>query len=259
MKIALMLAWFAAVACLSPLDARADSLAGVFARGNRAYAKGDYPAAIAAYDELIEAGVDDPHVSYNLGTAHAKAKHYGQAIRYFEQSLKLEPGDGEVRRSLDKARQALGQKLATKTGEAVVSTRPPMTEALFAAFRVDSLAILLLSAVWLLTGCLFGLRRTHTEALRLGLGILGALSVVTAAVAGVGLGVKTDWGAEGKRAIVIKDEVALRDGPDEGAQSSLILREGTPVRVLHRERSFVEVGVGSDRRGYLPASDVGEI
>ncbi len=259
MKPAWTVACLLIIACMGPLHARADSLAGVFSRGNRACAKGDHAAAIAAYEELVEAGVDDPNVSYNLATAHAKAKHYGQAIRYFEHSLKLEPGDSETRRGLDKARQALGQKLASKTGEAVVSTRPPMTEALFAAFRLDSLAILLLSAMWLLTGGLFGLRRTHTEALRLGLGILVALSVVMAAVAGVGLGVKADWGKGGRRAIVIVDDSALRDGPDEGAQLSQRLREGTPVRVLHRERSFVEVELASDRRGYLPASGVGEI
>ena len=244
---------------LWPTLTRAETLTNVFEQANRACAKGDFAAAIAGYEQLREAGVDDPDLSYNLGTAHAKAGHYGQAIRYFEHTLTLAPRDPAARKNLEQARQALGQKLASKTGEATVATRPPLTEAMYAAFSVDTLSLSLLSAAWLLTLCLFALGRTRTEALRLGLGILAAVSVAVAAIASFGLGVKTDWGAPGRRAIVIHDDVALREGPDQAAASSLRLREGTQVRSLGRERDFVEVELSGDRRGYLPASDVGEI
>jgi tetratricopeptide (TPR) repeat protein len=244
---------------LAPAFSRAETLNDVFAEANRACARRDFAAAIAGYEQLREAGVDDPDLSYNLGTAHAKAGHYGQAIRHFEHALTLAPGDPAVRKHLEQARQALGHKLASKTGEATVATRPPLTEAMFSTFSADTLALSLLSATWLLTLCLFALGRTRTEALRLGLGICAAVSVAVAAIASFGLGVKSDWGAPGRRAIVIHDDVPLREGPDQAAASSLRLREGTQVRSLGRERDFVEIELSGDRRGYLPASDVGEI
>lgn len=239
--------------------AQAQTLSEVFAQANRAAAKGDLSAAIQGYEQLLESGVDDPDLSFNLATSHAKAGHYAQAIRYFEHALALAPGDDAARRDLEKARQALGQKLATKTGEAVVATRPPLTEALFASFRAQSLALALLCAAWLLTLCLFALDRTRAEAARLSLGIVSALSVVVMAVSGLGLGVKTDWGKPGRRALVIRDEAPLREGPDEHAESSQSLREGTAVRVLSREQGFVEVELAGARRGFLAAADVGEI
>ncbi len=247
------------LATFLPASAQAETLADVFAGATRASAKAEYATAIAGYEQLRTAGVDDPDVSYNLAIAHAKAGHLGHAIRNFEHALTLAPRDITIRKDLEKARQALGQKLATKTGEATIATRPPLTEAMFSAFTVDALALALLSAAWMLTLCLFALQRTRAEALRLGLGIFAALSVAVAALAGMGLGVKSDWGAAGRRAIVLNDDVALRDGPDESAASSVRLREGTEVRALGRERAFVEVELSSDRRGYLIASDVGEI
>ncbi len=246
--------------CLaSPLVGRADSLSQVFARANLACARGQLADAIAGYNELVSAGVDDPDVRYNLATTHALAGEYGQAIRHYERTLVLAPSDVAARHHLEQARQALGQKLARQSGEAVVATRAPLTEAMFSAFRADTLAIALLCAAFLLTLCLFALQRTHTEAARLGLGILGALSMAVAGLSGFGLGVKCDWGAEGHRALVIHDDVPLRDGPDDAAQSSLRLREGTPVRLLSREQRFVEVELPGQRRGYVPATDVGEI
>ncbi len=243
--------------CTAPVQA--ETLTEVFAQANRAHAKGKFAVAIAGYEQLREAGVDDPDLSFNLARAYAKAAQYGQAIRYYEQALTLAPSDKAARKNLEKARQALGQKLAGKNAEATVATRPPLSEAMFSSFSLDGLALSLLSAAWLLTLCLFALQRTRTEALRLAFGISAALSVAIAGLSSFGLGVKTDWGAPGRRAIVIHDDVALREGPDESAASSVRLREGTQVRSLRRERSFVEVELSGDRRGYLPASDVGEI
>jgi len=239
--------------------AQAQTLSNVFSEANRASAKGDFEQAIAGYERLLESGVDDPDVSFNLATTHAKAGHFGQAIRHFEHTLLLDPSDDAARRDLEKARKALGQKLAGKTGEAVIETRPPLMEALFSGFRSQTLALALLCAAWLLTLCLFSLDRIRGEAARLSLGIAAALSVAVIAISVLGLGVKLDWGRSGERALVIRDEAKLHEGPDQNAQVSQTLREGTPVRVLSREQSFVEVELPGARRGFLSAADVGDI
>lgn len=240
-------------------NASAQTLKDSFAAANRASAKGDFARAIAGYEQLLESGVDDRDVTFNLATTHAKAGQFGQAIRYFERTLLLDPSDEPARADLEKAQKALGQKLASKTGEAVVATRPPLTEALFASLRAQSLALALLCSAWLLTLCLFVLDRTRAEAARLSLGIASALSIAVMAISAVGLGVKSDWGKPGRRALVIHDEAKLREGPDDHAQVSQTLREGTPVRVLQRDPAFVEIELPSSRRGFLAASDVGEI
>jgi tetratricopeptide (TPR) repeat protein len=239
--------------------ARADSLNDTFARGNAAHARGDFAAAIAEYETLLESGVMDPAVSYNLGAAHGALGHYGQAIRYFERSLLLAPGDEGAARGLKLARDALGERQAKEQGEAIVAERPPLSSALFASFSQDTLAWLLLVSTWGFSLALLGLWYARAEALRLGLGIGVALCVLSSLVSGFGLWAKTDFGAAGRRAIVLRDHVPLRDGPDAAAHFSRELAEGESVRVLSSDGRFARVLLGRSREGFVTAADIGEI
>jgi tetratricopeptide (TPR) repeat protein len=235
-----------------------NSLAQTFERGNRAFARGDYAASVEAYQTLIEAGVDDPDVSFNLASAHGALGHYGQAIRYFAHTLTLRPSDEAARAGEKRARDALGQRQALESGEAIVADRPPIGEALFGGITSDALAIVLLVGIWLFCAAAAALVYVRAEALRLSLGIATALSLAVTLAAGLGLSVKTDRDSEGARAVVLIEHAALREGPDELARLSRELPEGTSVRVLSREGGYARVRVG-EREGYMRAADVGEI
>lgn len=250
----------ASIALLSAASlARADTLHDTFARGNAAYARGDFTAAIAEYDTLLESGVADPAVTYNLAAAHGSLGHYGQAIRYFERTLLLAPGDEGAARGLKLARDALGERQAKDQGEAIVAERPPLSSALFASFSRDTLAWVLLVSAWGFSVALLVLRYARAEALRLGLGIGVALFVAGALVSGFGIWAKSDFGAPGRRAIVLRDRVPLRDGPDAAARFSRELSEGESVRVLSSDGRFARVLLGRGREGFVAASEIGEI
>lgn len=261
----------ALLACLSIARvSRADSLPEQFARGNAAFARGDYGEAVSAYEALVEAGVDDPDLAFNLASAYASHGQYGQAIRYFQRALRLAPRDEGARNGLRQARETLGERQAQAHGEAIVVDRPPLTEAIFASFSADFLAAALLIAAWVAVGLFLLLRRettraeqaslaAHAEGLRLGLGIASALALALALLAGLGLGAKLDWGRAGVRAVVLQESAALREGPDERARLVSELVEGEAVRVLAREGRFTRVAAREGVTGYLRAEQVGEI
>jgi tetratricopeptide (TPR) repeat protein len=244
--------------CVAGL-ARADTLNDTFARGNAAYARGDFAAAIAEYDTLLESGVADPAVCYDLAIAHGSLGRYGQAIRYFERSLLLAPGDDAAERGLKLARDALGERQAKEQGEAIVAERPPLSSALFASFSQSTLAWVLLVSAWAFSLSLLALRYARGEALRLGLGIGVTLFVLGSLVSGFGLWAKADFGAAGQRAIVLRDHVPLRDGPDAAARFSRELSEGESLRVLSSDGRFARVLLGRGREGFVAAADIGEI
>jgi hypothetical protein len=242
----------------APFVHASDSLAATFARGNAAFAHGDYASAIAAYETLVEAGIDDADVSFNLASAHGSLGQYGQAIRYFERTLRLRPGEDAARAGLKRARDALGQRQALETGEAIVAERPPLTEALFGALTVDALALWLLVSAWLAAAAAVALLYVRAEGLRLSLGIFVTLTTVLSLVAGLGLSVRADFKGDGARAIVVHEHAPVREGPDEGARLWRELPEGSAVRVLKREGSFVRIRTG-EHEGYMHVADVGEI
>jgi len=239
--------------------ALADSLADLLVNGNAAYARGDYAAAVADYETLVESGVVDPTVAYNLGNAHGSLGHYGQAIRYFEQTLTLAPGDDAAEQNLKLARDALGERQAKERGEALVADRPPLSRALFSHVSKDALAGALLTSTWICSLALLALLFSRAEGLRLSLGISASVFVLLALVSGFGLWAKDDFGAPGRRAIVVQDRAALREGPDLAARRSGELSEGETVRVLGKEGPFARVQVAKGVEGFVEAAAVGEI
>ncbi len=250
--LCLLGAWFAS-------GARADSLAEAFARGNAAFARGAYDNAVREYEALVDAGVDDPDVAFNLASAYGALGRYGPAIRYFERTLRLAPRDAAAREGLRVAREALGERQAQAQGEAIIQDRPPLSEAIFSAFSADDLALSLLASIWLGAVLWLGLPRIRTEALRLGCGIGAALAFALAFGSALGLGAKADWGREGERAVILREGVAIREGPDDRARLAAELAEGEHVRVLAREGRYARILARGERAGYVLGSDVGEL
>jgi hypothetical protein len=243
---------------------RADSLAATFARGNRAFTQGDYAGAVAEYERLLESGVADPAVTFNLASAHGARGEYGQAIRYFERTLLLAPGDTDAKKALSETQNALAERNAQLTGEAIMSDRPPLSDALFSGLSSDTLAYGLLVSVWLASllalALVFSRNRVpaRSEGLRLGLGIACTAATLLASVSGFGLGTRFDWGHSQGKAIVIAQASTLREGPDPSSLPKSELPEGAPVRVLARDGAYVRIQSGP-LEGYVLASEVGEI
>ena len=239
--------------------AQADSLRAGFERGNAAFAAKDYAGAVREYEALQELGVADPTVTFNLASAYGSLGQYGQAIRYFERTLLLDPSDEEARRSLNEARSALGERQASLRGEAIVAERPPLSRAIFAKIHPDTLAWLLLGAIWSAAATALVLLRTQREAVRLGLGIFMTAMTLLSLIAGFGLAAKNDFGASGSLAIILAEGAALRNGPAPAASLVEELPEGTHVRTLAHSAGYVRVRTSAGREGFVQTRDVGDI
>jgi tetratricopeptide (TPR) repeat protein len=255
----LVLALLGCLALAIGTGARADSLPEIFARGNAAYARGDYAKAIREYETLVEAGVRDAAVSHDLASAYGATGQYGAAIQYFERALREAPGDAAAERGLKLARDLLGERQARERGEALVAERPPLSSALFASFGENTLAAVLLVSSLLWSLLLLALARARGEATRIGLGIATGFFVLGALISGFGLWAKLEFGAEGRRAVVRVDRTPVREGPDPAARLAAELNEGESVRILAREGDFAQVRLGRGNEGFVPYRALGEI
>lgn len=248
-----------ALALVAPGGARADSLAEVFSRGNAAFSRGEPEAALRDYLALVEAGVDDPDLAFNLASTYGALGRYGQAIRYFERALRLSPRDAGAREGLRLARDALGERQARASGEAIVVERPPLTEAIFSFASANALATALLVSAWLAAGLWLLLPRVRVEGLRLACEIAASLLTGLALLSALGVGAKADWGRAGHRGVVVREAAPLREGPDDLARLRTELAEGESVRVLAREGRFARIVARGGQIGYVRSEDVGEI
>jgi tetratricopeptide (TPR) repeat protein len=243
---------------LAPALALAQSLPDLFHRANEAASLGNHRAAVEGYEQLIDLGVDDPDVFYDLGLAYAHLGQHGRAVAAFERALRARPGDAGALAGLEASRAVLGRRRAEREGEAVVDAGTTFGESLFVSVSEDALAI----AVLVLTALFFGLLtalavvRRERERLRLGVGVAAPLAGIALTVAGIGLAARAGTFDPGPPAIVVVENAAIREGPNAAATERHEALEGERAYVLGTEPGFAHVLLGGGREGWIAESDL---
>lgn len=236
-------------------NVRTSSLEEVFEDANVAASRGDYPRAISGYRALIEAGVRDADVYFNLATTFAQAGDYPRAIVNYERALVERPNDDKTQEDLRRAEQALEEQRAEREGEAMIQRSSSMTEAVYANFTENALAYALVVANLLFfsgLGWVWVARRRN--------GWLVFTTVAAGFVllfSALGLAVKAGVLRDGPRAVALEDRVALREGPDEDAKVRGEARGGDRAHVVAADRDFVKLRVVDGVEGWVPAASVG--
>ena len=253
-----------AICAGAPVDAQAQnanpealamSLSEIFESANISASRGDHAAAIRGYGTLIDVGVRDPDVYFNLATSFAQAGDYPRAILNYERALVLRPGDEKASESLREAEKALEERRAEVEGEAMIQRSSSISEAIYRGLSEDALAYALLAANLIFFACLAWawMVRRRTQSLY---GTLIASGVVLLFCA-LGLGVKSGLLRDGPRAIALDDRVVLREGPDPSARVRGEARGGDRGQIVDRDGDFVKLQVVSGVVGWTPASAVG--
>lgn len=237
----------------------ADTLADVFLRANQAFLAGDDRSAIAGYRQLLDSGVDDAEVYFNLATAYARHGELGRAIQFYERVLHLRPGDDGARQALTTVRAELARKLVAAHPEARVKERPPLFEALASGISSNGAAVSFLIAWIGAFALLFARRFVHAEVARLVVGVAFVAAALGALVTG-GLLASKGWADHGAHeAIVVAEEIHALTGPGQDFDEAWSAVEGTRVRVLAREGRWVLIRGPNERRGWVPRGHVGTI
>ena len=81
-------------------------------QGNKYYSQNDYPQAVAAYQQALQAG-PDAAVLYNLGNAYFKSGRTGQAVASYRRAQYLDPRDRDIRSNLEFVRSYRADKILT--------------------------------------------------------------------------------------------------------------------------------------------------
>jgi hypothetical protein len=250
-RIALALTFVLAVGLVAR-GARADLLDEAWKRGNEAHLRGDYAAAAAAYEQLDRQHVVSADLYYNQGVTYFRQAQLGRAIWAFERALVVSPDDENARFNLTQARKLAAQRAHDKLEGAereplwvrIVTYVSPSTE------------------VWLFCGLYLGcfallfIRRAMAHDSRLAVTTGAAILGTGAALAGLlVLGrVQLD---RIPAAVVLPDQVAVKEGADNNFRTSFELHGGLRVRVLEREQDWLRIRLQNGLEGFVKAEDVG--
>lgn len=227
----------------------------LFARGNEAYARGDYEEAAASYQEIVRSGIRNSLVYYNLGNSRFKANRIGPAILFYEKALKLDPTDTDARENLRYANLRIRDRISEEEdpfllglfGRARDSLALDRVTGLFLGFYLATMA---LAAVWILAGS----ARSGAAA---GVGALILAGITT--LAGGWMSLQAEERASSDRAIVLAEKSEVLSGP--GSENTLLasVHEGTKVRIHNRREDWVQVVLPDGRAGWMKGETLGVI
>lgn len=234
--------------------AAADPPQALFDRAGAAYREGKFDEAAKGYEAILDQGVHDPRVHYNLANAYFKQGRLGPAILEYERSLRLDPSDDEARDNLALARGLLRDKVTepemqypVRVVKETIETMPSGILAVgFLVFWFGawgSMGLLPLTASWVRR------RLLGYGALALGLVALtfGAALLYQARQVSAGIG------------IVMADRVDVRSGPGEENTVLFTVHEGTRMELRHSVEAWTQVSLPNGLSGWVPAGSVAKV
>jgi hypothetical protein len=220
--------------------------ANLYNQANGLYNNGQFEAARDRYRQVVEYGVEDARLFYNLGNAHFKAGELGQAILWYERALRLAPRDDDIEANL-------------RFANLVKQDRDPEEGNLVWRFLIDAFFFPSLNELCLSFSFLFlilfilGIRRMWSRmAISAGGLVLIAACLGLTVLDGIYLGMRIYHEETVEEGIIVADQGTARSGPGEEQTTVFVVHEGTKVRIARRQGDWLLVRLTNGLGGWLP-------
>jgi tetratricopeptide (TPR) repeat protein len=215
-----------------------------FASANELYAKGKFADAAVGYEKILLTDTVSPPLLFNFGNAEFKAGHLGKAIAAYRRAELLAPRDAELRANLAFVRNQVQGATQREgfwqswVGTLTLNEGTELTAVLF----------------WLTMALLIArqIRPALIPKLKSATGFFITLTFFSGAV----LGLQAANHFSSATAVVVADNVPIRSGPFDDAQSAFTVRDGAELSVLDRRDGWVQVADGAGKTGWLPVKQV---
>lgn len=220
------------------------------ARENPSLADQLYRQSAAAYESLIEAGVRNVAIEYNLGNAYFRLKDLGRAIVHYRRAQQIDPSDARVAANLAYARQRVEPAFAA-SGESELLARLAFWNRSISRDTRFWIACGASIAGW--AGLFLWLRVRGRTTLVLS---TIAITIGLANAASVAFELRSE--TRSPAAVVGRPNTVLRQG--RGESYDAVLRQplgpGVEAVILSERGNWCEVQLANRQSGWLPAGNL---
>ena len=228
------------------LDAYDSGMAAV--RTDPTVAQTHFRAAAGGFQALLDAGLGNAALHYNLGNAYWRLDDVGHAVYHYRLAQRIAPSDARVQANLDYVRQRVTPHIVPSDTARIWRQLlfwhydTAVTTRLWAAAGLGVLGWGLLTLRW---------RWRHPALLAVGL---------LAAAGGLAAGASATWQfydtAHRPAAVILQGTPMLRRGGGEGYEAARTepLGPGVELRVLSQRGDWTEVVLLDSETGWLPTT-----
>lgn len=223
-----------------------------FEYGNEMYNAQHYNKAIEAFEELINSGIEDPVVYYNLGNCYFKIQKFPSAILNYEKALKLDPSNEDAIYNLSLSKGQIIDKIEE-------------LPRFWLSKMLDNISGLMHSNTWakVINACLIlcliwiAVFIFSDRVLVKKIGVLLAALLLLSAFIGYGLGNRQFLKDSTQRfAIVFQENVYIKNAPSQQSSDAFILHEGTKVEILDKVGQWLNIKIADGKIGWIKAEGI---
>lgn len=227
--------------------------AGAINTANQLITAGNYAEATRIYEQLLDQGVNDSVVFYNLGNAYYQQGDVGRAILNYERALQLAPRDRDIQANLTLARQQVQGSL-TETAPGPLAL---LASATGRWLTLDETAFLLLG-LWFVAGLLFlawqqfppGTQRRRVRRLAL----VAAMLIV---LGGGSLASRLYTARTYPEGVIVAQSIGVSSEPGAPATTGLALPGGSTVHLTEIRGQWAHLSApGGAQKGWVPLGAV---
>jgi tetratricopeptide (TPR) repeat protein len=227
----------------------------VFTQANALYAAGQYDSATVLYQELVDRGLSNFELQYNLGNAQFKRGAMGPAILAYERASQFKPRNEDLQHNLALARLNIHDKIDPLPRSAFNR----ISKGLFGLMPTDTWALVSLAALWfgllLFAIYAFGIRLSWRR-----IGFFGALVAVVFFILTLVLTLaRSDMDHKDRGAVILAPSVIVKSEPNESATNLFILHEGLSLQVLESVDMWSRVRMPDGNVGWVRSVSIEEI
>ncbi len=242
--------WLAGVAV-----AAQDKPDELFYQANTLYEKGEYETAAELYRQIIESGMENWQVYYNLGNASFRLNRIGEAVLNYERALKLNPENDDIRYNLEIANLSVVDRIPEPPQQPVIAwilrqfNRPSFTGLVYALLSFYAIFVLLLALP------MYFPRLGRGRAYRLSRAVSLSFAVLFAGI------VLFRWyGSETRQfGVILAPQVRVTSSPAADATEVFVLHEGVRLEIEEQSGEWLRIRLRDGKIGWVPQQAVGKI
>ena len=215
----------------------------LYRQGNLLYEQSQFAEASRTYERIIQKGIQNGYVYYNLGNAYFRQQKVGQAILAYERANRLIPRDDDVKTNLAVAN--------LKTIDQITIEMPWFGRRMVDAITVNECTVLtsVLGGLTLFIFLAFLLARAPTT--RRVLVRVGTIFCIVFILSGGLTGFKIYTTLTHQDAIILNITAVIRSSPDETAAPLFSLHDGTKVQIIEIRGAWMRIQLTDGKNGWL--------
>ena len=220
------------------------------------YEKGRFQEAVQTYEQLVEKGIQDASLFYNLGNAHYKAGDLGRAILNYERARRLAPREADILANLEYTRS----KALDRYESEAVSPLKGWVHLASSYLTLNELSLVALGSFWLIAILILVYRHSRSGRMRSVVQAALILVVLLFGVSAFTLGSRVYLESNSPGAIIVTDSVEILSGPGEDYITEFSLHAGAQVIIQETRGQWVRVALpGEEFQGWAPLETVERI